>query len=275
MASAELHPRLIEPVCMGGSFDQESPSNRRIYERRKASELEWLRGAGVKYGAEARVLDISAGGLLLETAQALKPNATVVLELTGLDHPILVPSKVLRCRVASLGDILTYQGACAFKRPLTIPELTVNLTLQTTEHAMSVAHAAEPSVDWGRVVARFKDGRIVRGYTNDFDPARAHLHVSSDLRDDESSIILLSDLKALFFVRDFDGDPMRVEDKFFSETPNGDRVEVRFWDNEVMVGSTQSYLPEGQGFFLQPADPRSNNLSVFVTAAGMQEVRFL
>ena len=31
----------------------------------------------------------------------------------------------------------------------------------------------------------------------------------------------------------------------------------------------------GYGFFLGPADPRSNNLPVFVTAAGMQHVRFL
>jgi hypothetical protein len=105
----------------------------------------------------------------------------------------------------------------------------------------------------------------VRGYTNDFDPSKAHMHISSDLRDGESTIILLSDLKALFFVREFAGNPMREDDKFFSQTPNGDRMEVTFLDNEVMVGSTQSYLDEGQGFFLQPADPRSNNLSVFVT----------
>jgi uncharacterized protein DUF6982/PilZ domain-containing protein len=274
MASAEL-TRFTEPVCIGGSVDQESPSNRRIHERLKANELEWLQGASVKYGAEAHVLNISAGGLLLETRQALKPNSSVVLELTGPDNPILVPSTVLRCRVASLSNILTYHGACAFKRPLTIPELTVNLTSQSTELAMSVAHAAEASVDWGKVVARFKDGRIVHGYTNDFDPAKAHLHVSSDLRDGESTIIRLSELKALFFVRDFAGDPTRVDDKFFSETPNGDRVEVTFWDDEVIIGSTQSYLAEGQGFFLQPADPRSNNLSVFVTAVGRQQVRFL
>jgi len=92
-----------------------------------------------------------------------------------------------------------------------IPELTVKLTSQTTELAVSVAHTA---VDWGKVIARFKDGRIVRGYTNDFDPSKAHLHVSSDLRDGKSTIILLSDLKALFFVRDFAGDPTRVEDTF-------------------------------------------------------------
>jgi len=275
MERVELYRPMMEPESIDGSLDQERSSNRRIHERLKASTLEWLRGANVKYGAEVRVLDISAGGLLLETPQALKPNSSVVLELTGPDSPILVPSRVLRCRVASLSDILTYEGACAFRRPLTLPELTMKLTSETTQPAMSVEHTAETSIDWGKVVARFNDGSIVRGYTNDFDPSKAHMHISSDLRDGESTIILLSDLKALFFVREFAGNPMREDDKFFSQTPNGDRMEVTFLDNEVMVGSTQSYLAEGQGFFLQPADPRSNNLSVFVTAAGVQRTRFL
>jgi hypothetical protein len=52
-------------------------------------------------------------------------------------------------------------------------------------------------------------------------------------------------------------------------------MEVTFRDNEIMVGSTLSYRGAGNGFFLQPADPRSNNLRVFVTAAGMRQLRFL
>src|SRR6188474_219395 len=151
MASPHLHLRLMEPVCIGGSLEQEPPPDRRIHTRFKANELEWLRAASIKYGAAVRVINISAGGLLLETEKALKPNSNVVLELTGPDSRIVVPAEVLRCRVASLSDILTYEGACAFQRPLTIPELTVTLTSETTELAVSVAHTA---VDWGKVVAR-------------------------------------------------------------------------------------------------------------------------
>ena len=280
MASAELHRGLAEAVCIGEWIDIaiEPPSNRRIHERLKASDLEWLRGASVKYGAEVRVIDISVGGLLLETEKALKPNSNVVLELTGPASPILVPSKVLRCRVASLGDILTYEGACAFKRPLTIPELTVKLDTTTTQQpAVSVADTEAPGVGWRKVVARFNDGHVVCGYTNDFQPSKAQLHLLTDLRDGASTVIPLSQLKALFFVREFTGDPTRVEAKFISETPHGGTMEVTFCANDVivMVGSTLSYRTEGHGFFLRPADPRSNNLSVFVTAAGMQQVRFL
>jgi hypothetical protein len=271
MASAELHRRLTERVGIDGSFEQEPPSNRRIHERLKASDLEWLRSARVKYGAAVRLIDISVGGLLLETEKALKPNSNVVLELTGPDSPILIPSKVVRCRAASLGNILTYEGACAFKRPLPITELTVKL--RTSQPAVSIM--AEPSDGWRKVVARFNDGRVVCGYTNDFHPSKPHLHLSTDLRHGESVVIPLSQLKALFFVREFTGDPQRVEAKFFSETPHGRKMEVTFCDNEVLVGSTLSYRTEGLGFLLRPADPRSNNLGVFVTAAGLQQVRFL
>jgi hypothetical protein len=50
---------------------------------------------------------------------------------------------------------------------------------------------------------------------------------------------------------------------------------VTFHDAEVLVGSTLGYRGEGNGFFVHPADSRSNNLRVFVTAAGMRDIRFL
>jgi hypothetical protein len=127
--------------------------------------------------------------LLLESEHALKQNATIAVELTGPDRPILIPSKVLRCRAASLDDILTYESACAFKRPLTITELTVTLT-PTPQPTVSVTHA--PRVDWRKVMARFNDGHVVWGYTNNFHPSTPHLHLFSNLRDRESMVIPLS-----------------------------------------------------------------------------------
>jgi Family of unknown function (DUF6982)/PilZ domain len=252
----------------------EPESNRRVHERLKASDLQWLRGARLKYGADIRVIDISAGGMLLETEKALAPDANVVVELTGRESPILVPSRVLRCRTALLGDSVTYQGACAFKRPLSIPELAAKLTGPAQPPAPA-ARASGPSLGWQKVVARFNDGRMVCGYTNDFHPSKTQLHLSPNPRHGEATIVPVSQLKALFFVREFAGDPTRIETKVFSEPSQGRRMEVTFRDNEIMVGSTLSYRGEGNGFFLQPADPGSNNLRVFVTPAGMQQVRFL
>jgi len=217
MERVELHRPMMEPESIDGSLDQKRSSNRRIHERLKAGTLEWLRGANVKYGAEVRVVDISAGGLLLETRQALKPNSNVVLELTGPDSPILIPSTVVRCRVASLGKFLTYQGACEFKRPLTLPELTVKLASKLTQSAMPITADETPTGEWRKVIARFNDGNAVCGYTNNFHPSQTQLHLLTDLRDGESTIVPLSEVEALFVLRDFAGDSTWVEAKFSSE----------------------------------------------------------
>ena len=276
MASAELHRAPLQVVCIADALDvsMEPGENRRVHERLRASDLHWLRSARIKYGADIRVLDISAGGMLVETSSQLAPDANVVVELLGPESPILVPSRVLRCRTASLGEILNYQGACAFKRPLTIPELTARRIVgQQAPVARPVA--AAPSVGWQKVIARFNDGRIVAGYTNDFHPSKLQLHLFPNPRQGESIFIPLAQLKALFFVREFSGDPTLVESKDFVDPPKGRKVEVTFHDNEVMVGSTLGYRGEGNGFFLHPADGRSNNQRVFVTASGMRRMRFL
>lgn len=278
MASAELHRTSPEVVCIGDSVEiaVEADSNRRAHDRLKASDLRWLRSARLKYGADVRVIDVSAGGMLLETDNELTRDANVVLELTGLENPVLIPSRVLRCRTASLGEILKYQGACAFKRPLTIPEFNARLAARREPQASTPVHqAAQARVGWQKVIARFRDGHMVCGYTNDFHPSKPQLHLSPNPRQGESTVIPLSQLKALFFVREFMGDPTRVENKVFSDLRQGRKVEVTFYDNEIMVGSTLGYRGHGHGFFIHPADTSSNNLRVFVTAAGMQHVRFL
>ena len=112
MASAELHRAPLQVVGITDAIDvsMEPGENRRVHKRLRASDLHWLRGARIKYGADIRVLDMSAGGMMVETSSELAPDANVVVELLGPESPILVPSRVLRCRAASLGEILKYQG---------------------------------------------------------------------------------------------------------------------------------------------------------------------
>ena len=65
MASAELHRAPLQVVCIADALDVsiEPGENRRLHERLRASQFRWLRGARIKYGADIRVLDISAGGM--------------------------------------------------------------------------------------------------------------------------------------------------------------------------------------------------------------------
>jgi hypothetical protein len=276
MANPELHTSVSRVVCLAGdvdaSFDQ--GANRRVHERLKPHDLHWLKGARLKYGPEVRILDLSAGGMLLETESALVQDANVVVELIGT-NPILVPSRVLRCRLASLGDIRRYQGAFAFKRPLTIPELAAGSRRLSNPVVARANPEAAATASWQKVIARFRDGRVLCGYTNDFHPSKPQLHLSPNPRKGDSIFVALAHLKALFFVREFQGDPTFAERKAFLEPPQGRKVEVTFHDAEVLVGSTLGYRGDGNGFFVHPADSRSNNLRVFVTAAGMRDIRFL
>lgn len=131
------------------------------------------------------------------------------------------------------------------------------------------------STNHRKVVARYADGRIVKGYTFDFGPTQNRFHVFSEpMASGPSTLVLIRDLKAVFFVRDLVGNPARHDEQKFppGAATAGSQIEVRFRDGEVMVGMADSPITDPQGFFLIPADPGSNNLRVYVVAAGTRAV---
>ena len=73
-------------------------------------------------------------------------------------------------------------------------------------------------------------------------------------------------LKAVFFVRDFNGNPGHKEQKTSAGTGQGRRVEITFADGEVIIGTTLNYRPDGQGFFVSPSDTAANNTRIFVVS---------
>jgi hypothetical protein len=91
-----------------------------------------------------------------------------------------------------------------------------------------------------RVIARFLDGKLVRGTTLDFAPTKTSFHIDDGQGTHDIDI---GDLKALFFVRDFDGDSGYHEKKgFFSPHAQGKKVMVEFLDGEVLFGYTLTYV---------------------------------
>ena len=130
---------------------------------------------------------------------------------------------------------------------------------------------------WHRLVVRYVDGQLLRGYSNDFSPDLGHLHLSPAVRcqADERLLVPIARLKAVFFVKSLQGDPVRVDANTFDHNPRARRMELTFRDGEVMVGSTLNYKPNGQGFFLKPASSRSNNLRIFVVTAAIRHMRFV
>ncbi len=130
-----------------------------------------------------------------------------------------------------------------------------------------------------KIVARYQDGRVIKGVTRDFLPNRDtfHLYLTESPDDTKPLLVELKDLKALFFVKDFAGDP-KYEDKksFESAKPMvGRKIKIVFKDNELLVGTTQGYQPGRPGFFVFPVDPQSNNDRCFVISAATREISFL
>jgi hypothetical protein len=129
-----------------------------------------------------------------------------------------------------------------------------------------------------KVVARYIDGKTVKGLSQDFFPNKDRFHVyPADKPSAEGVEILLKELKAVFFVRDFVGNYQYDERKEYisGDKPSGRKIEVAFADGEVLVGTTLGYDPKRPGFFLFPADPQSNNIRVFAVTTAVKKVRYL
>ena len=124
-----------------------------------------------------------------------------------------------------------------------------------------------------KVVARFKDCKMLKGTTSDFFPKKDafHIHVKSG----ENVSIVKEELKALFFVRDFEGNKS-YEETYTDAVPGGGRkVMVEFNDGETIVGFSQGCSPGLAGFFLVPAGKKSNNERIYIVTSATKKVAFI
>jgi len=124
------------------------------------------------------------------------------------------------------------------------------------------------------VVARFLDGRILKGSSLNVDPSKPTFHLRTE--NGEAVVVRLQDLKALFFVKDPGGNAEFQES--FEATP-GDarlvgakRISARFDDGETIVGMTNRWPVTGDSFFMVPIDPKSNNLRILVNRTAVTQI---
>ncbi len=124
-----------------------------------------------------------------------------------------------------------------------------------------------------KVVIQFKDKTIKKGSTSDFLPNKNSFHLESP--HGEIVEIYMEKLKAIFFVRDHLGNS-EYKEQYTENIPGGGRkIKVRFSDGEVLIGYSQGYAPNRPGFFLVPADTKSNNERVFILKSATENVEFI
>jgi hypothetical protein len=95
------------------------PPDRRGNRRLDALEEHRILLASVRPGERARVIDVSAGGVLIETSQRLLPGTSVEVQLERRTERASIHGQVLRCAVVRLRPTwVCYRGAIAFDRDL-------------------------------------------------------------------------------------------------------------------------------------------------------------
>ena len=125
-----------------------------------------------------------------------------------------------------------------------------------------------------QVVAHFVDGRLLKGFAVDFFPNKTSFHLERE-GSGESVEVQISDLKGVFFVKSFAGNPGATYRKDVERVGMGKKIQVEFSDGETLVGYTSGYTPARAGFFVFPVDPEDNNEKVYVVSAATTGVNFV
>jgi len=83
--------------------------------------------------------------------------------------------------------------------------------------------------------------------------------------------------KAIYFVRTLEGNKNFKENKLTLPPTyrQGRKISIDYPDGERTVGTTDGFNASRIGFFMFPADPKSNNTEVFVVTANTDEIRLL
>ncbi len=91
------------------------PPDRRGSRRRQTFEEHRISSTRVCPGDHARLVDVSAGGALVETSQRLLPGSSVELQVETGTERASVRGRVLRCAVVRVRPTwVCYRGAIAF-----------------------------------------------------------------------------------------------------------------------------------------------------------------
>ena len=127
------------------------------------------------------------------------------------------------------------------------------------------------------MVIRKLDKGLIKGF---LDP-KGYLASEIEVLDRDGRLvhIPMSEIKGVFFVRDFEGNPDRAERKVFRSRPRlaGLWVRMTFKDSEVLEALLPNNLLEVDplGYLVTPPDVYSNNLRIFIPRTALTEMEVL
>jgi len=103
-----------------------------------------------------------------------------------------------------------------------------------------------------KIVIRYSDGRLQKGITTDFFPNKDSFHVipAGAVPGNKPVDVRVAEMKAVFFVREFDGSPDYNDKKEFGPDKPvvGRKIKVLFNDGELLVGPPTATSRTGRVF---------------------------
>ena len=127
-----------------------------------------------------------------------------------------------------------------------------------------------------RIVVHMKNGEIAKGYSSDFSPDEPLFHLVSITDPLCMEEIRLDNLKAVFFVKDFNGDFLHVDTHEFGDAPeSGAHIMISFFDGEILFATSENIDYDAVGFFIHPIDPEANTESAFVVNSFIHSIEII
>ena len=123
-----------------------------------------------------------------------------------------------------------------------------------------------------KVVVRLKDKTSLKGKISNFSPLYNFFQL--ELLDGDSVIVNIDKIKAMFFVKSFEGNKQynyKYEDELLWA---GDKITLKFNDGEKIVGYAQHSDFTPKGYFITPADVNGNNTYIFASRLAIDNMSY-
>ncbi len=105
-------PVVLDPMFVSSGTQRRAP-------RLPISEIAWLSSMRVSWGQRLRVINISSSGVLVESGMRLSPGSVTTFQLEGPGTALVVPARIVRCRVADVDALgVKYETAAVFDEPI-------------------------------------------------------------------------------------------------------------------------------------------------------------
>lgn len=127
------------------------------------SDLPWLSSVKLPWGQQLRLVNISSSGLLVESGVPLSPGSDTTFRIGGPDLSLVVPARVVRCRVATIDSLgVKYETAAAFDQPVNelvaAGEEPTDATIRLAELVAAVETRAESGASAAELRDEFESG---------------------------------------------------------------------------------------------------------------------